>query len=57
MERRIWVLLGMISGTFNNNNNNNNNTWVGQTHSPVIMQISSTNERMEWKLRKLRKDK
>jgi len=49
---------------YNNNNNNNNitskrielsgapSTGVGQTHSPGIIQSSSTNGKMEWKLRK-----
>ena len=27
-------------------------TGVGQTHSPSMVQISSTNDQMEWKLRK-----
>jgi len=32
-------------------------TGVGQTHSLDTMQNSSTNDRMQWKLRKLRRDK
>jgi hypothetical protein len=36
----------------NNNNNNNNNTGVGQIHSSVTMQSSSTNDEIEWKRRK-----
>jgi len=30
---------------------------VGQTHSPGTKQHSSTSDRMQWKLRKLRRDK